>query len=456
MAYLVDSLADFVAKAAYEDLSETAGLHVRIRLLDSLACAIGALGGGPVAAIREQTKDFGGRELCTLIGGGRTAPDRAAFLNGALVRYLDFSDSYLAKGETCHPSDNIAAVLAAAEYGNSSGKDFMAAVALAYQVQCRLSDVAPVRAKGFDHTVQLAYSAAAGVARVLGLERAQVANAIAISGTSYNSLRVTRTGPISNWKGLAAPNTAAGAAHAAFLAMRGISGPREVFEGNKGFMDSISGHFEIDWIHEDLERITRTIVKKYNAEIHSQATIDAALELKQRHKIQANDIKQIDIETFDVAFNIIGGGEEGDKTIVRTKEEADHSLPYMVAVALLDGEVMPEQYDRNRINSPDAQELLKKITIKPSPEFSRRFPEEMGCRITVVLKDGRTYDHQKKDYEGFVTRPITWERIIEKFKRLSYRNLGDTLQQEIIDAVANLDNIQIGELGRVLSQVQYQ
>ena len=300
------------------------------------------------------------------------------------MRYLDFNDSYLAKGETCHPSDNLAAVLAAAEYAGGSGRDFLTALAVAYQVQCRLSDVAPVRTKGFDHTTQGAYAVAAGASRALGLDAERTANAIAISGTAFNALRVTRTGALSHWKGLAYPNTAFGCAHAAFLAMRGITGPLEVFEGNKGFMDAIAGPFEIDWSQEDLERVTRTIVKKYNAEIHSQSALEGILELKQEHGLRADDVERIEIEIFDVAYHIIGGGEEGDKTIVHTKEEADHSLPYMVAVALLDGQVMPAQYAPERIAAPDVQALLRQVTVRPSAELSRRFPAEMPCRLTVA------------------------------------------------------------------------
>src|SRR5216683_994650 len=345
----VEQLAAFVVRATYEDLSEVARRELKIRVLDALGCAIGALKGPPIKMLEAQLEDFGGNPLVTLIGGGKTAPDRAALYNAALVRYLDFNDSYLAKYETCHPSDNLGAVLAASEYAGKSGKDFLTALAIAYQVQCRLSDVAPVRAKGFDHTTQGAYAVAAGVAKALGLDSGRTANAIAISGTANNALRVTRTGSLTNWKGLAYPNTVFGATHAAFLAMRGITGPLEVFEGNKGFMDSIAGHFHIDWERENLEAVRRTSVKKYNAEFHSQSALEGLLELRAAHHLRPEEIESISIDIFDVAYHIIGGGEEGDKQRVHTKEEADHSLPYMVAVALLDGDVSPAQYAPERI-----------------------------------------------------------------------------------------------------------
>ena len=150
----VESLARFVERARFDDLSEEARKQLKIRVLDTIGVAIGALDAPPIKAIRELIDDLGGRPLATLIGGGMTAPDRAAFFNSALSRYLDFMDSYLAPGETCHPSDNLGAVLAAAEMRGATGAQFLTALAVAYQVQTRLSDVAPVRQKGFDHTTQ--------------------------------------------------------------------------------------------------------------------------------------------------------------------------------------------------------------------------------------------------------------------------------------------------------------
>src|SRR2546427_9290253 len=154
---IAERLARFAARASYYDLSEAAREQLKIRVLDALACAIGALDGDPVRLVRAQVEEFDGSGPCSLIGGGSATPDRAAFYNSALVRYLDFNDSYLAKGETCHPSDNLGAVLAAAEYANQSGREFLTALAVAYQAQCRLSDLAPGRARGVDPTTQGSY-----------------------------------------------------------------------------------------------------------------------------------------------------------------------------------------------------------------------------------------------------------------------------------------------------------
>jgi 2-methylcitrate dehydratase len=451
----VEHLASFVVRARFDDLSAAALGELKGRVLDALGCALGALDAEPVGLLAAQIDEFGGRELCTLIGGGRTAPDRAALYNSALVRYLDFNDSYPAEGETCHPSDNLGAVLAAAEYAGQSGREFLASLAVAYQVQCRLCDVAPVRAKGFDHVTHGAYAVAAGVARALGLDERRAAHALAISGTALNALRVTRTGVLSHWKGLAYPNTAFAATHAAFLAMRGVTGPLEVFEGNKGFMETIAGPFTIDWPREDLERVTRTIVKKYNAEAHSQSALEAADELRRQYRFKPEEITRVEIDTFDVAYHIIGGGEEGDKTVVHTKEQADHSMPYLVAVMLLDGRVTPEQFRAERIGRRDVQELLRKVVVRPVEALSRRFPAQMPCRLRITLADGRSLVREKEDYEGYHTRPMPWEAIVRKFDELSAPHADASLRAAIVQAVAGLETIPIAQLTGLLAAVRH-
>ncbi|TMD62892.1 MAG: MmgE/PrpD family protein [Chloroflexi bacterium] len=375
----VEQLAAFVTQAAYEKLSQEARQALKIHVLDALGCAIGAVEGPPLKMLYAQLEDFGGNPLVSLIGGGKTAPDRAALYNSALVRYLDYNDSYLARGETCHPSDNLGAVLAATEYA---------------------------------------------------------------------------AGRLSHWKGLAYPNTAFDATHVAFLAMRGITGPLEVFEGNKGFMESIAGKFEINWQQENLEAVTRTSIKKYNAEFHSQSVLEGILELRASHQVEAQNVDSIEIEIFDVAFHIIGGGEEGDKQLVRTKEEADHSLPYMVAVALLDGEVSPAQYTPERIMRQDVQTLLRKVTTRPNDEMSKRFPAEMPCRIHIVLKNGQSLSSEKRDYEGFYTRPMSWEMAAQKFERLASPYTDSDLRRSIEDTVERLEAMEIQQLTEPLAQVR--
>ncbi|WP_394214619.1 MmgE/PrpD family protein [Brachybacterium vulturis] len=448
----VRDLAAFVHASRYEQLSEAAAEQLRIRVLDTLGVAIAAQGAAPMRAIRSLLADLGGSADATFIGGGRGPIDRVAFYNGALSRYLDYMDSYLAAGETNHPSDNLGAVLAAAESVDASGADLLAALAVCYQVQTRLSDVAPVRARGFDHTVQGAYAAAAGVSRALGLDREQTQNAISISGTANNALRVTRTGDLSHWKGLAYPNMAKEATFAALLAQRGLTGPAEVFEGNKGLQETITGSFEIDWSREDLEKVRETIVKKHNSEIHSQTALDAALEVRLQDGFLVRAIERVELRTFDVAHSIIGGGEEGDKRSIRTKEEADHSLPWLLAVALLDGQVEPEQYHHERIVADDVQGLMRRVHITPDADYSSRFPQEMVADLTVTLADGTVLTAFETAYEGFHTDPLDWAGAMRKYRGLALPVVGSEMTEEIADIVHELERHPVRRLTDVLSR----
>jgi len=218
-------------------------------------------------------------------------------------------------------------------------------------------------------------------------------------------------------------------------------------------MDAITGYFKLNWSGDDFGCVGRTTVKKYNAEIHSQTAIEAVLMLLRRYRFSSTDIERVEVEIFDVAYNIIGGGEEGDKTTVLTKEQADHSLPYVVAVAILDGQVMPEQYEQERIRRADVQALLGKVSVQLDVSFSERFPNEMPCRIKIILKDGRVLEQETKDYAGFFARPMSWEMAIQKFNVITTPHASAAQRTAIADAVANLEQVSVRELMERLGAV---
>lgn len=199
--------------------------------------------------------------------------------------------------------------------------------------------------------------------------------------------------------------------------------------------------------------MTQTAVKRYNAEIHSQSAIEGILELRNQHPFPISAVEDINVEIFDVAFHIIGGGEEGDKTVVRTKEEADHSLPYVIAVALLDGAVMPEQYWPDRIQREDVQTLLRRVRVKADPGLSARFPRELPCRLSVHLKTGQLLSIEKSDFEGFSSRPATWASAVSKFKRVSSVNATPWVQDEIIENVKHIEETRVRRLAECLQRV---
>jgi len=234
--------------------------------------------------------------------------------------------------------------------------------------------------------------------------------------------------------------------------MRGVTGPLAVFEGNKGFMDAIAGLFEIDWSGEHLEAVRGTILKRHNAEIHSQSALEALLELRAEHGLSGTEVDRIELDTFQVAYDIIGGGEEGDRHRVDSKEEADHSLPYLLAVAMLDGQVLPEQYRPERISRPDVQGLLQRVDVRPDRELSSRFGAEHPVRLRLHLRDATMLSREQSDWEGFHTRPMGWQSVTVKFDRLA-GDVGTDLRAQIVDAIRNLDELAAGDFTRLLAHV---
>lgn len=447
-------LASYAVSTSWEQLPDDGRQALKGLVLDSIGCALGAIGrGGPVAAVRTVVDDLGGNPHSTLIGGGRTAPDLAALANGAAVRYLDFNDTFVSPGESCHPSDNLSAVLAAAEFARASGREFLTALATAYQVQCRLSEVAPVRDRGFDHTTQGAFAVAAGAARALSMDPGTATHAIAIAGTPSQALRVTRTGALSQWKGLAYPMAAATALRGVFLARAGVTGPGEVFEGHKGFMESVSGPFELDWRHEGLDIIPRVLVKRYNAEAHAQSVIEGLLALRASPGFDVADVDRVHLAVFAACFQIIGGGSGGDRHHVDSRESADHSLPYLAAVALLDGEVTPTQYAPSRIEADDVQALLRRVHVQEDPALTARVPAEMPVRIRIELSDGSVLTRDQADFAGYPTRPMRWDELCEKFGSLTADVGPASVLGDLVDVIADLESVDdIADLTTLLAQ----
>jgi 2-methylcitrate dehydratase len=450
----VESLAKYAARATFADLSAESRKQLPIHILDSLGCCIAALGAGPIQACREQVTEFGGTGPSPLIGGGQANPIYAAFWHTVLVRYVDFMDNFLAQTETCHTADNFGVALTIAELVGGSGKDLMLGVALGYTVQSRLVDHANFMTSGFDHTSQLAFSLNASAGRLMGLSERQIAHAIAMAAASDASFAVIRAKPLSQWKGLASAQSALGAMNTLFLARRGVEGPLQVIEGPMGIDHLLRMKINIDWDKQGYEGVVESTIKKYNSMIHTQSAVYCMVELAKQNKIDPSKVVSIEAEVFQLAYDFAGGGLYGVDRVIQTKEQADHSLPYLLAVALLDGDVQPAQFKPDRIAKPDVQALLKKVSVRPNHEYTEEYPGKMPAKITVRLQDGKVIEHEVQDYPGLASRPFTWEDSVEKFDRLVAGRADDALSREIKDAVRSVENIQVRDLMKLLGGVK--
>ena len=449
-----ESMAKFACRMTYEDLAPERRERLKVSILDSLACAINALGAPPTVACLAQAREFGGaNDRCTLIGGGKANVVHAALYNTALVRYIDFMDSYLAGPELCHPSDNTGAVLAACEHAGRSGKEFLTALAVAYQVQSELTASAPFMERGFDITTALTYSVGAGVAKALSLDEAKTAAAIEICGQTGFPLLVARTTPISQWKGLSSSQVAFGCVNVVLLASRGVTGPKYVIEGSCGLAQALDQPVNIDWEHTKLDCFDRLSLKSYNSAVPTESAIFCILELHKIHAFDPADVVSIEADVVQDTYDFTGGGRFGPKTNVHTKEDADHSLPYLLAVALIDGDVQPAQLNPERIGKTDVQSLLLKVTVRPDKSFTARYPAQFPSRVTVRLKSGQSFSHEVFDYPGFPTRPFTWEEISAKFDKLVTSRVGAQLSRDIKDAVRSLETIEVSDLTKLLREL---
>jgi len=450
----VETLAKYAARASFADLSAESRRQLPIHILDSLGCCIAALEAGPIQACREQVAEFGGAGPCALIGGGKSNPIYAAFWHTALVRYVDFMDNFLAPTETCHTADNFGVALTIADYVGASGRDLMLGLALAYTVQSRFVDHASFMTRGFDHTAQLAFSLGAASGRLLGLDEQQIGHAIAMAAVSDASFAVVRAKPLSQWKGLASAQSALGSVNAVFLARRGVEGPLQVIEGPNGIDNLLQMHLRIDWDRQGYEGVVESTIKRYNAMIHTQSAVHCMIELVNQHQIDNGKVASIEADVFQLCYDFAGGGLYGVDKIIETKEQADHSLPYLLAVALLDHDVMPAQFTPERINKPDVQGLLKKVSVRPNHEYTDQYPKKMPAKIRIKLKDGKTIDHEVQEYPGLASHPFTWEESVDKFDQLVSSRLDQGLRGEIKDAVYSIESIQVKDLMKLLGHIK--
>ncbi len=448
--YAVDALGEFVVGASQADLSGSARALLKRNVLDSIACAVGSLDGELIPALREQAEQFSGRPTATLVGGGRASVDQAAFFNAVLVRYPDLLDTYLTVGGLCHPADNFGAVLAVAEHVDASGADFLLALGIAYEIQCRFSAQVPVMARGLNHALQLAMSAAAASARLLGLNAEQTANAISASAADNVSLAGVHAEPVSNWKGISPAITGMRAVYTTMLAGRGVTGPKTLFEGPNGLVQLFDQPIDFHAADRELGAVEQTYLKQYCALIHGQVIIDAVLAIRADNNLRGDDVARVRLEVFQGAYDIAGGGAYGDKDHPWTKEQADYNLKYLSAVALVDGGVGPEQLETERVRRADVQDLLARVDVEPADDLTADYPQRTAARVHILTHDGREFTREQSDYEGSLSRPMSWERVVEKFHWLAEPFCDAALRADIVAAVDHIDEIGIAELTGLL------
>ena len=455
---LAHRLADYACALRFEDLSPAVVHEVKRRVIDSFGCALGAWDEEPCAIARKVASEFSAKNGSTIIGTDhKTPPDWTAFANGCCIRYFDYNDTYLSK-EPAHPSDNISAALAVAESVGATGSELITAIALAYEVQCRFCDAASIRARGWDHVTYGTFSTALACARLMKLNPKKTRHATNIAGVAGAAMRQARVGELSHWKGVAFATAARHGVFSALLARAGMTGPGPIFEGQMGFekqlgvsLGNVGEKFAIPFPKTGdgpAAMILNTSIKYWPAEYHSQSAIEAALSLRKQID-QLAEVKSVTIESHDAAVDIIGS--EPEKWRPATRETADHSLPYITAIALIDGEITNKQFEPERFKDPEVWKFLENVKVERNAELSAIYPGAVANIVHVDLADGRRLT-KRVDYPlGHAKNPLNDSQVEGKFFALVEPSIGQKRAGRIVDLVWKLDEAKnVDELMKAL------
>ena len=414
------AIVDFALSRRDATLGTRRAAILCLRMLDTFACALGGLGSKPSAIARAIASRAAPPAGCTMLGSpDRVSPESAIFANTVAVRYLDFNDHYPGSG---HPSDMVPALLAAAEQAPVDGMSFLLALDTAYETATAIGDRHVLRGRGFDQGVHIAAGVAAGIGVMTRMSAEAMANAVAIAMTSTMPMRVTRTGEMSDWKGCATAAAARNGYLAARLAQSGLTGPPAPFKGIDGLERHIPprGPLRVGQPGAGgLHAVERTNCKLYPTEGNSQAVLYA---LEQLHgQVPPAGIARLRIETYHRAWHEIGGGQgdRADKWAPRTRETADHSLPYLAALMLADGRIDLDSFAPARLRNAELLELMQRTEVVESADLTERYPAEMVSRIALTLIDGRVLRAETRPPPGERSNPLTNAQVDEKYDKMA-------------------------------------
>jgi 2-methylcitrate dehydratase len=440
------TLATYITGLSYDQLPAVTVHETKKHLLDTMACAFGGYASEPAIIARRVAAKHSGQPPARVFGtGAQTSIEMAGFANAVMVRFLDYNDTYIAKGSG-HPSDMVAAILAVAEAHQRSGKDLLLATAVAYEVYAALANVVALRDRGWDQGVFAVLGTAAGAAKLLNLTLQQTGDALAIAATANVPTRQTRSGELSMWKGVATAAAARAGVSAALLAQEGMTGPTAAFEGRHGIWEQVTGPFELGAMGGAgvAFGIERTNLKFFPSEYHSQAPLAMALAL--RKKVAVADIEAINVQTYYTAYSEIGS--EPAKWDPQTRETADHSLPYLLALGLVDGGITVNSFSAERMRDPALRQLMNRIKISENKAFTQQFPAKLVSEIEVIMRDGKRVVETAQYPKGHAKNPMTDADVETKVGMMCEGLIDKTRQAALLKTLWELD--QVADAGKVV------
>jgi len=447
-------MAQFALSLQYDQIPEPSVKEAKRFLLDSVGCALAALDHEDMQQAYEYVQALGGHEQATIIGHGtRTNMGNAALMNSLLIRAMDYNDIYW-KQDPSHPSDIIPAALCPAEYKGRDGRDLLIGILICYELEMRLCLAADpgVREVGWHHASLSQFVAPLVAARMLGLSEDQAVAACGISGSSHFTLGGVVAGHLTNMKNTADPMATEAGVRAAMLAATGYSGPVELFEGKEGVFEVVGN---VEWDASKMLEglgseflITECGYKAFPTEALTHQPITAVLELMSENNIDPHEVTEVLIKTTTRGADILS---DPSKYEPRTKETADHSLPYCIAVAATKGNVLPSDFEEEALTDPFVWETLPKIKVIADPEIDAMFPGVKRAIVKITTQDGRSCTIQEDHAKGRAERPLSDQELIDKFRANAAHTMTEGAMDRVVDATFALEDVEtVGEYMNLL------
>lgn len=442
MSTVTRTVAEWAAATSYDQLPEAVIRETKRFLMDSIGCALGGAQQHDVHLARKVLREIAGQGPCTvLVTGERMDPVSASLLNALMIRVMDYNDIYW-KQDPSHPSDLIPAAMAAAERADVSGRDLLLGIAIAYEMEQRLCEVSfpGVRELGWHHATLTAAAAPVAAGRMLGLNADAIQHAIGISASRHCTTGSVTAGKLTMMKNTVDPLATQSGVLAALLAEQGYTGPEHVLDGKEGFSHVFSSDWKFDILTDGLGeswRILQCGMKFFPTEALTHAPISATLDLVTEHDLAPDDVKTVTIHSLARAADILADPSKYDP---RSKETADHSLPYVIAAAVADRQVTPLQFTDAKIMDPTIRAQLNKVKVVADPEIEAAFPALQKVRVVIETRDGRRFEKRLDYPKGDPRNPLTDAEIHGKLAALATGIASPEDVDRMEQAVARADS----------------
>jgi len=447
-------MSRWAAKLQFKDLSNEAVYQAKRFLLDSLGCALGGYQQHDVKIALEVLKEIAAHGPATVVGTGEHLDAVSASLaNALMIRCMDYNDIYW-KQDPSHPSDIFPAAIAACERIGSDGKELIVGLVLGHEFEMRLCEAAfpGVRERGWHHATLTAFASPIVAGRALHLTWEQIQHAIGISASRHCTLGAVTAGKLTMMKNTVDPMATQSGVFAALLAEKGYTGPEHVIDGKEGLTHVFKPEWKLNLLTDGLGeswRITQCGMKAFPTEALTHTPISAVLDLVKNNDLQPDDVQKIQIRSLARAADILSDPSKYDP---HTKETADHSLPYVIAAALVDRQVTPAQFTMEKILHPKIRQQLNKVEVVADPEIEKVFPALQRVIVQIETKDGRSLSKQLDFPKGDPRNPLTDREIEEKFSALADGVLSDSAQKRVKEAVWTLERV--GSVGDLMALME--